>query len=259
MNTATIIIGLAIAGLTAIAGIQLPHVLSSEQTPSAQNEKISDYEQSAHAEPTNDTEKNESSSNNSTNTRTRPAEETGATITVKPGDTLDKIAKRKAVSTERLFNANPSIDHPDLIKVGESIYIPAEHEDFAERAIEDISVPQPDDSTANEPQASPQREPTSQAPPAQSSTPSESPSAPSSSSTVWNQLAECESNGNWSINTGNGYYGGLQFSLSSWQAVGGEGYPHQASKSEQILRGERLQQMQGWGAWPACASKLGLL
>ncbi|GAA3056997.1 MULTISPECIES: transglycosylase family protein [Actinomycetes] len=75
---------------------------------------------------------------------------------------------------------------------------------------------------------------------------------------VWDQLAQCESGGNWSINTGNGYYGGLQFSLQSWQAVGGSGYPHQASKQEQIHRAEKLQAIQGWGAWPACTASLGI-
>ncbi|MTV25110.1 hypothetical protein FTX61_06720 [Nitriliruptoraceae bacterium ZYF776] len=75
---------------------------------------------------------------------------------------------------------------------------------------------------------------------------------------VWDRLARCESGGNWSINTGNGYYGGLQFSLSSWRAVGGSGYPHQASKLEQIERAERLRAQQGWGAWPSCSRQLGL-
>lgn len=74
---------------------------------------------------------------------------------------------------------------------------------------------------------------------------------------MWERLAQCESNGNWSINTGNGYYGGIQFSLSSWRAVGGAGYPHQNTKWEQIHRGELLQQRQGWGAWPACTRKFG--
>ncbi len=74
----------------------------------------------------------------------------------------------------------------------------------------------------------------------------------------WDRLAECESNGNWSINTGNGYYGGLQFSQSSWQAAGGSGMPHQASKAEQIRVAENLLSMQGWGAWPSCSAQLGL-
>ncbi len=79
-----------------------------------------------------------------------------------------------------------------------------------------------------------------------------------SASNVWDRLAECESNGNWSINTGNGYYGGLQFSQQSWQAVGGSGLPSQASKAEQISRAQQLHAIQGWGAWPSCASQLGL-
>lgn len=76
---------------------------------------------------------------------------------------------------------------------------------------------------------------------------------------VWARVAQCESGGNWSINTGNGYYGGLQFSLASWRAVGGTGYPHHASPAEQIARAQRLLEIQGWAtAWPACSAKLGL-
>ncbi len=73
----------------------------------------------------------------------------------------------------------------------------------------------------------------------------------------WDALAECEASGNWAANTGNGYYGGLQFSLSSWQGVGGTGYPHEASRETQIAMGQRLQASSGWGAWPACSSELG--
>ena len=91
-----------------------------------------------------------------------------------------------------------------------------------------------------------------------SSTPTSAsaPSVPSGS--VWDSLAQCESGGDWSINTGNGYYGGLQFSASSWAAVGGSGLPHEHSREEQIKRGKMLQSQQGWGAWPACSAKLGL-
>ena len=85
---------------------------------------------------------------------------------------------------------------------------------------------------------------------------SSSSSTPSGS--VWDKLAQCESGGNWSINTGNGYYGGLQFSLSTWRAYGGNGYPHQASREEQIRIAKKLQAAAGWGSWPACSSKLGL-
>ena len=78
------------------------------------------------------------------------------------------------------------------------------------------------------------------------------------SGSVWDKLAQCESGGNWSINTGNGYYGGLQFSLSTWRAYGGKGYPHNASREEQIRIAKKLQAAAGWGSWPACSSKLGL-
>lgn len=94
--------------------------------------------------------------------------------------------------------------------------------------------------------------------PAPAPAPQPKPQAPAVGPGVWDQLAQCESGGNWAINTGNGYYGGLQFSLSSWQAVGGTGYPHQASREVQIQMGERLKARQGWGAWPACSRKLGL-
>jgi uncharacterized protein YabE (DUF348 family) len=76
---------------------------------------------------------------------------------------------------------------------------------------------------------------------------------------VWDQLAECESGGNWSINTGNGYYGGLQFSLGTWQAYGGSGYPHENSKAEQIRIATKVRDARGgYGDWPACAAELGL-
>ena len=79
---------------------------------------------------------------------------------------------------------------------------------------------------------------------------------------VWDRLAECESGGDWSINTGNGFSGGIQFSPSSWEAAGGTQYApaaHLATREEQIATGKRLQEMQGWGAWPACSAQLGLI
>jgi hypothetical protein len=72
-------------------------------------------------------------------------------------------------------------------------------------------------------------------------------------------MADCEAFGQWDTDTGNGYYGGLQFSLDSWQGVGGEGYPHHASAAEQIYRGNLLWERQGWSAWPGCARSLGWL
>lgn len=75
---------------------------------------------------------------------------------------------------------------------------------------------------------------------------------------VWDRLAQCESGGNWHINTGNGYGGGIQFSPATWRSVGGSGHPSQASREEQIKRGKILQARSGWGQWPACSRKLGL-
>lgn len=88
--------------------------------------------------------------------------------------------------------------------------------------------------------------------------PAPAPAQAVSGGSTWDALAQCESGGNWAINTGNGYYGGLQFSAQSWRGVGGTGLPHQHSRETQIAMGEKLRAVQGWGAWPACSRKLGL-
>ncbi len=79
---------------------------------------------------------------------------------------------------------------------------------------------------------------------------------------VWDRLAACEAGGNWDTNTGNGYYGGLQFDKSTWNAYGGDqyaAYPHQASREEQIATAEKVRDDRGgYGAWPSCSSQLGL-
>ena len=78
---------------------------------------------------------------------------------------------------------------------------------------------------------------------------------------VWDQIAQCESTGNWAINTGNGFSGGLQFTPSTWAGFGGTEYApaaHMATREQQIAVAKRVQAAQGWGAWPACTSKLGL-
>ena len=75
---------------------------------------------------------------------------------------------------------------------------------------------------------------------------------------AWDKLAQCESGGNWKINTGNGYSGGLQFNQSTWRAYGGNGSPHNASREEQIAVAERTLAAQGWNAWPSCSRKAGV-
>jgi len=161
--------------------------------------------------------------------------ESARTHVVQPGDTLSRIAPDNWAEVA----AGNGIENPDLIFPGQVIRL---------------------DRTAPAPQ------PAAAAPaPAQAEAPSPAPSqapAPAAASsgggTTWDRLAQCESGGNWSINTGNGYYGGLQFSQSSWNAAGGSGNPANASRAEQIRVAENLLDMQGWGAWPACSSKLGL-
>jgi hypothetical protein len=71
----------------------------------------------------------------------------------------------------------------------------------------------------------------------------------------WDAVAACESGGNWAINTGNGYYGGLQFSMGTWRANGGAGSPHTASRAEQIRVAENVLRSQGIGAWPVCGRR----
>ncbi|WP_020664450.1 transglycosylase family protein [Amycolatopsis benzoatilytica] len=77
------------------------------------------------------------------------------------------------------------------------------------------------------------------------------------SATNWDAIAQCESGGNWSTSTGNGYYGGLQFTQSTWKAYGGTGSPQGASRDQQIAVAERVLQGQGIGAWPVCGKKGG--
>ena len=79
--------------------------------------------------------------------------------------------------------------------------------------------------------------------------------------TVWDRVAACESGGNWSINTGNGYYGGLQFSYQTWKGFGGQRYAataNRATKSQQIAIAQNVLKVQGPGAWPVCSVRAGL-
>ena len=181
------------------------------------------------------------------------------TVKVQPGDSLSSIAHAKATTYQRLFDANTFIEHPDVIHPGDEVRIPAADEQLANRPL-----PQPPVATAQAPAVATPA-PQAVAPqayaapvPAQPQTNVAPQASASTGGSVWDQLAQCESGGNWSINTGNGYYGGLQFSQSSWNAAGGSGSPANASREEQIRVAENLKSMQGWGAWPACSAKLGL-
>lgn len=182
------------------------------------------------------------------------------TVTVQAGDYLSKLATENNTTYLRLFYANTGIQDPDMIYPGDKLRVPGANEVLAERPVpSDAPVaiaPAPAAAPAPAPAASSFVPEPVEVAPAPAPAPVSAPAVAGGS--VWDALAQCESGGNWAINTGNGYYGGIQFSLSSWQAVGGTGYPHMASREEQIARGERLLAIQGWGAWPACSSKLGL-
>ncbi|MER7836096.1 transglycosylase family protein [Streptomyces sp. NPDC096040] len=83
--------------------------------------------------------------------------------------------------------------------------------------------------------------------------------ASAATASEWDAVAQCESGGNWAINTGNGYYGGLQFSASTWAAYGGTQYAaqaNQAGKAQQIEIAEKVLAAQGKGAWPVCGTGL---
>jgi len=177
-------------------------------------------------------------------------------VKVQKGDSLSEIATKKSSTYKRIFYANSFVKDPDVIHPGEKLRIPDAQEQLKERPIPSNAVKQVQNTTKkpakNKPVATKQQ-PTQQTRPKTRAQPSANVNGG-----VWDKLAQCESSGNWSINTGNGYYGGVQFSAATWRSVGGQGLPHQNSKAEQIKRAQILQARSGWGQWPACSNKLGL-
>lgn len=89
-------------------------------------------------------------------------------------------------------------------------------------------------------------------------TPIPVPTANPNSDEVWDRLSQCESHANWSADTGNSYFGGLQFSQSAWESVGGKNKPSDATRDEQIAKGKLLQSQRGWSPWGACSKELHL-
>jgi LysM repeat protein len=170
------------------------------------------------------------------------ASSSSGTYTVKLGDTLGRIAGRHGLGSWRpLYDANPIIKNPNLIFPGQQLVIPSGSGHVRHRSSGGGHSSVRHDSSTQVRSSS-----------------SRHSSGSVASGGVWDRLAQCESGGNWSTNTGNGFYGGLQFTQSSWRAAGGSGSPQYASRSEQIRVAQHLQQMQGWGAWPTCSSKVGL-
>jgi LysM repeat protein len=181
-------------------------------------------------------------------TSTAPVTPVPVMVQVQPGDYLDKIANDHNTTYLRLYYANSDIQNPDLIYPGQTLRIPAETEQLAARALP-VNAPVAVQSEVAT-NASAGTAPVIKTSFAANFDPG--------TGSVWDRIAACESGGNWSISTGNGFYGGLQFTLGSWSGVGGSGNPANASREEQIARAEILQSRQGWGAWPACSAKLGL-
>ena len=158
--------------------------------------------------------------------------------TVKSGDTLSAIAQQYQTNYQALAEASPGIEDPNLIFPGDEVHIGGSSE------VQTQTSSPAQSSSTNDANAPVEPATTTQA-----------------TNGVWDRLAQCESSGDWHINTGNGFYGGLQFLPSTWAAFGGHQYAsnaHLATREQQIEIAERTQEVQGWGAWPACTSSLGI-
>jgi LysM repeat protein len=172
-------------------------------------------------------------------------------VTVKAGDYLTKIAKTDKSTSLRMFYANTNIKDPDLIYPGEKLRVPRPDEKLKTRPVPtNQQIAKPTQSQATK-EAAPQ---------VSSASTHSSPAVYASGSSIWDKIAACESGGNWAINTGNGFYGGLQFTQSTWAAYGGTAYAARAdlaSRSAQIAVAQKVQASQGWGAWPVCSYQAG--
>ena len=176
----------------------------------------------------------------------------GYTVIINPGDTLSAVATAHGSDYVRVFNANSQIANPDIINAGEKVRIPTADEQLPDRfgALQ-AAVATPAVQQVAYQSTAPQQAARSVQP--QVTTVS------SANGGVWDTIAQCESGGNWSTNTGNGYSGGLQFALGTWAKYGdGSASAAGASKEAQIAAAEKVLAAQGWGAWPSCSAKAGL-
>jgi hypothetical protein len=181
-----------------------------------------------------------------------PAHQVPGHYTVRPGDTLSTIARQEYGSRAdwpALWWTNRHvISNPDAIVVGQRLRLSTWHprKAWIERAA----------MAAVAPPKAPAQSPAS-VPVASSSAPVATSYPASSGGVNWSAIAACESGGNWSDNTGNGFYGGLQFSEGTWLAYGGGQYASTAagaSESQQIAVAQRVLASQGIGAWPVCGA-----
>lgn len=194
-------------------------------------------------------------------TATVAAKPESKVVTVKPGDYLTKIAKANASTAERMFDANTVIKNPDLIYPNQKLRVPTADEKLTPRAVPTNTqiAPAPVVHTPAAPVA--QTTPTYTAPVVRAPQTSAVSAPAVAGGSIWDRIAACESGGNWSINTGNGFYGGLQFTQSTWNGFGGQAYAARAdlaSRAAQIAVATKVQASQGWGAWPVCSVKAGV-
>ena len=174
------------------------------------------------------------SNNNQANDQ-KPA----TTVTVNEGDTLTSIADANQTTYVRIFDANDKISNPDLIYPGDQYRIPSSDEQLPDRAIPADYVaanPLPAATSQTYGYSAPKAAPVSY-----------------TSGTNWDRIAACESSGNWAINTGNGYYGGLQFTQATWAGAGGLAYAPRAdlaTPQQQIAIASKL----SLSNWPVCGS-----
>lgn len=158
-------------------------------------------------------------------------------VTVKSGDTLTTIATANRTTYTRLFDANLQVKDPDVINPGQKLRVPSKTEKLKKRVI---------------PGNAPVTQPTTYSGQARYSARASAPASPGGS--TWDRIAACESGGNWSTNTGNGYYGGLQFSQATWEGAGGTKYAPRAdlaSRDQQIAVASKL----SLSNWPTCGSR----
>lgn len=181
-----------------------------------------------------------------------------STYTVRAGDTLSAIAARAyghAADWPGLWWANRhGVPNPSVIAVGERLRLPRSPKtgpDVVHAAM--AAMPAPAPAPADPPASVPATAPSGTASAGTTSAP-----ASSTGGVNWSAIAACESGGNWSADTGNGFYGGLQFTQQTWQAYGGGQYAataSQATPAQQIAVAQRVLAGQGIGAWPVCGAR----
>jgi LysM repeat protein len=181
-------------------------------------------------------------------TQPKPQPKKEVKVVINQGDNLSKIASAYKTTFKRIYNANPNISDPNLIYPGDSIRIPDPNEQLADRPLP-VAAPQP-----VEPVAAPAAPKVSYQAPAPVVQHSYASAPAFSDGSMWDRIAACESGGNWAINTGNGYYGGLQFTQQTWASAGGLAYAPRAdlaSREQQIAIASKL----SLSNWPVCGAR----